>query len=154
MSRQSPTGGTKLRKGATVDIWVSKGSQTVTLIDFRGLDRQARSTTWLDDNDLIGVQKKGRSPDVAAGQVYKQDPPAGTSVKRGDTVTYWVSSGKPQATVPDVTGMTQADAQAALTAEGLLLGTVTTEPSTTVLGGARDQPGPAGRTPRSTRARR
>ena len=106
----------------------------MTLIDFRGLTAK-EVTTWLDDNGLTGVQKKGRSPDVAAGQVYKQDPPAGTSVKRGDSVTYWVSSGKPQATVPDVTGMTQADAQAALTAEDLLLGTVTTEPSTSVSAG-------------------
>ncbi len=30
VSRQAPTGGTKMREGATVDIWVSKGSQTVT----------------------------------------------------------------------------------------------------------------------------
>ena len=134
VSRQSPAGGQKLRKGGTVDIWVSKGPTTVTLIDLRGLTAK-EVTTWLDDNGLTGVQKKGRSPDVAAGKVYKQDPPAGTSVKRGDSVTYWVSSGKPQATVPDVTGMTQADAQAALTAEDLLLGTVTTEPSTSVSAG-------------------
>jgi serine/threonine-protein kinase len=46
-----------------------------------------------------------------------------------------VSSGKPQATVPDVTGMTQADALAALTAEGLALGPVTTETSTEMAAG-------------------
>ncbi len=34
VSRQAPAAGTKLREGATVDIWVSKGSETVTLIDF------------------------------------------------------------------------------------------------------------------------
>ena len=37
VSRQAPTAGTKLRKGATVDIWVSKGSQTApALADFKG----------------------------------------------------------------------------------------------------------------------
>ena len=40
VSRQAPTGGTKMREGATVDIWVSKGSQKASpLADFKGLDR-------------------------------------------------------------------------------------------------------------------
>ncbi len=38
VSRQAPVGGTKLRKGDTVDIWVSKGSETVTLEDLQGVD--------------------------------------------------------------------------------------------------------------------
>ncbi len=37
VSRQAPTAGTKLREGTTVDIWVSKGSEMVTLQDFTGL---------------------------------------------------------------------------------------------------------------------
>ncbi len=36
VSRQAPTPGTKLREGATVDVWVSKGSETVALADFTG----------------------------------------------------------------------------------------------------------------------
>ena len=37
VSRQTPAGGTKLRKGEPVDVWVSKGTSTVTLQDFKGL---------------------------------------------------------------------------------------------------------------------
>jgi len=129
VSRQSPAAGEELDKGDTVDIWVSQGATTVTLIDFRGLSAD-EVAAWLDGNGLKGERKKGRSADVEAGAVYRQDPVAGAAVKRGATVTYWVSSGKPQATVPEVTGMTQADALAALTAEGLALGPVTTETST------------------------
>jgi serine/threonine-protein kinase len=134
VSRQAPAAGEELREGATVDIWVSRGATTVTLIDFRGLSAEDVAA-WLDDNGLEGERRRGRSADVAAGNVFRQDPAAGTSVKRGATVTYWVSSGKPQAVVPDVTGMTQADAQAALSAEDLVLGSVTTEPSTSVSAG-------------------
>ena len=134
VSRQAPVGGTKLRKGDTVDIWVSKGSETVTLEDFKGWTPE-EVRDWLDQNDLSGLEKSGKSGDVDAGQVYKQDPPAGARVKRGDTVTYWVSSGKPQATVPDLTDMTQTEAQAALADAGLVLGVVTPEPSTTVPSG-------------------
>jgi beta-lactam-binding protein with PASTA domain/predicted Ser/Thr protein kinase len=134
VSRQAPVGGTKLRKGDTVDIWVSKGSETVTLADFKGWTPQAVED-WLGKNGLSSVPKSNKSAAVPAGKVFKQDPPAGTTVKRGDTITYWVSSGEPQATVPDLTNKTQDEAQTALADANLLLGVVTPEPSLTVPSG-------------------
>ena len=115
-------------------MWVSQGATTVTLTSFRGLSA-ADVAAYLKSNGLTGVENKGRSSDVAVGQVYKQQPPAGTTVKRGSTVTYWVSSGQPQATVPDVTGMTVSQAQTALQAKGLTLGTPTQQTSTSVSAG-------------------
>ena len=109
VSRQAPTGGTRMREGATVDIWVSKGSETVTLEDMRGWT-EAEVDDYLTKNDLVGDRRTGKSSAVADGQVFRQDPPLGTKVKRGDTVSYWVSTGKPQATVPDLVNLTQADA--------------------------------------------
>lgn len=145
VSRQAPTGGTKLREGATVDIWVSKGSETVDLEDMRGwTDDQVDA--YLSENRLEGDRHTGRSSAVADGQVFKQDPPAGTPVKRGDTVSYWVSTGKPQATVPNLSGMTQDQASAALTDAGLTLGTPTTQTSATVPAGqVISQDPPAGK---------
>ena len=134
VSRQAPPGGTKLRKGDTVDLWVSKGSETVTLKDFTGWSAQ-QVQGWLAKNRLSGNGKHGKSGAVASGEVFKQDPPSGQQVKRGDTITYWVSSGEPQATVPDLTNHTQDAAQTALVDAGLLLGAVTPEPSTTVPSG-------------------
>jgi len=134
VSRQAPVGGTKLRKGDTVDVWVSKGSETVTLADFKSWT-PAAVQGWLDQNGLRGVPKSDKSGAVAPGKVFKQDPPAGSKVKRGDAITYWVSSGKPQAIVPGLTGLTQAEAQAALDGVGLKLGAVTPEMSTTVPSG-------------------
>ncbi len=131
VTRQAPAGGTKLRKGDTVDLWVSKGPATVSLQDFRGWS-PPEVKAWLGKNGLVGVQTTGKTTAVPQGQVFKQSPPAGTSVKRGDTVTYWVSSGKPEVSVPDLTSLTQADAQAALTAAGLRLGAVTSETSSSV----------------------
>jgi eukaryotic-like serine/threonine-protein kinase len=134
VSRQAPAGGTKLRKGETVDVWVSKGSETVTLEDFQGLT-PAAVRDWLKQHGLFGLEKSGKSGAVPTGRVFKQDPLAGDQVKRGYTITYWVSSGKPQATVPDLSNLTQAAAQTALADAGLLLGTVTPEPSTSVPSG-------------------
>ena len=134
VSRQAPVGGTKLRKGDTVDIWVSKGSETVTLESFKGWT-PGEVRDWLERNKLSGLEKSGKSGEVAKGLVFRQDPPAGDSVKRGDTITYWVSSGKPQATVPNLAGLTQDAAKLALADAGLLLGSVIPEPSTTVSSG-------------------
>ena len=134
VSRQAPSGGTRLRKGETVDIWVSKGSETVTLSDFRGWT-PGEVKDWLAQNDLVGVKKSGKSSAVGSGKVFRQDPKADAEVKRGDTVTYWVSSGKPLVSVPDLSGRSQGDAQTALTDAGLVVGTVSTETSTTVPSG-------------------
>ena len=136
VSRQSPAGGTKMREGATVDIWVSKGSQKAPpLRDFEGWTASAVDD-WLTTNDLVGDPRTGKSNKVAEGQVYRQDPAPDTELNRGDTVTYWVSSGKPQVKVPDLSTMTQSEAETAIADAGLTLGSVTQETSTTVPAGS------------------
>ncbi len=134
VTRQAPAAGTSLRKGEPVDIWVSRGSATVPLTDFRGWKPDAVKS-WLSQNGLLGVQHSGKNGSVPQGEVYKQDPPAGSNVQKGDTIKYWVSSGKPQASVPDLSGLAQADAQAALSAAGLMLGAASQQTSTSVPSG-------------------
>jgi beta-lactam-binding protein with PASTA domain/predicted Ser/Thr protein kinase len=129
VARQSPDEGAQLKKGATVTIWVSRGAQTILLPDFRGR-KAADVAAWLKDNGLEGRPKKGPSDNYAEGRVYQQDPAADTELARGETVTYWVSSGAPPVKVPDLIGASRADAIAQLAALGLVAN-VTFEPSTT-----------------------
>ena len=63
---------------------------------------------------------------VPEGEVFKQDPAAGSDAMTGDTVTITVSSGVQQTTVPDLVGMSLEDATAALQEARLKLGGVTT----------------------------
>jgi serine/threonine-protein kinase len=143
VSRQAPTSGTRLREGATVDIWVSKGSQKApALPSFTGWTATAVDD-WLAKYDLKGDRRTGRSAAVEEGQVFRQDPVAGTELDRGDTVSYWVSRGKPQAEVPDLVNRTQADAEIALAEAGLNLGSVTPEASATVPAGSVVRQDPA-----------
>jgi serine/threonine-protein kinase len=147
VSRQAPTAGTRLREGATVDIWVSKGSQKAeALPNFSGWT-PSMVDDWLARNDLQGDPRTGRSNAVSEGQVFRQDPAPGAELNRGDTVSYWVSRGKPQVEVPNLVNRTQADAQAALADAGLELGNVTPETSEAVPAGSviRQDP-PAGET--------
>ncbi len=134
VARQAPEGGTELREGAVVELWISRGAKALTLEDFKGWTAQ-EVRDWLDANELRGVEKSGKSDKVETGQVFRQDPVAGTQVERGDSVTYWVSSGIPQATVPNLANMTQSEAEAALADAKLRLGTVRTETSSSVAAG-------------------
>ena len=62
------------------------------------------------------------SADVPEGQVTRQSPAAGTQVPEGSTVQLWLSSGPPEATVPDVIGMEEAEAAATLRQADLIVG--------------------------------
>jgi beta-lactam-binding protein with PASTA domain len=59
------------------------------------------------------------SPTTARGTVMEQSPQPGDRIAKGSTVTIWVSTGKPQATVPDVKGHPLTDAIAQLASAGL-----------------------------------
>jgi serine/threonine-protein kinase len=129
---QQPGSGSRLAKGGTVDIWVSRGPASTTLQDLTGFTPSAVNA-YLAKYGLIGHELFGTSTTVPKGEVYRQRPAAGTTLQRGATVTYWVSSGQPQVKVPDLSGLDQTQATAALQAVGLLLGTpVATTTSDTV----------------------
>ncbi len=129
VARQSPEGRSDATKGSTVTLWVSRGPETLPLPNFKGWTED-EVVAWLEDNDFTGERKSGGS-EVPKGRVFKQDPAAGTSVDRGATVTYWVSSGRPQVAVPDLTGMSRVDAIAALNEVGLQLGAIDPQASDT-----------------------
>jgi beta-lactam-binding protein with PASTA domain len=59
------------------------------------------------------------SADVPAGSIASQEPSAGILVASGSQVTVLLSAGSDTFPLPDVTGMTLADARAALRAKGL-----------------------------------
>jgi serine protease len=87
------------------------------------------------DLELGGVTTQV-SGTVATGNVISQSVVAGASVAPGTAVAIVVSSGPPPpVAVPSVVGQTQAAATSALTGAGFVLGTVTTESSTTVPSG-------------------
>jgi beta-lactam-binding protein with PASTA domain len=67
--------------------------------------------------------------------VISESPVAGTSVSTGSAVNIVVSTGPAPVVVPNVVGDTQAAATTAITGAGLVLGTVTTQNSSTVASG-------------------
>jgi beta-lactam-binding protein with PASTA domain len=84
----------------------------------------------------VGTVTTAYSDTVPAGEAISQDPVAGTAVPSGSAVDLVVSLGPLEMLdVPDVVGISQADAEAAIAAAGLSVGTVSTAYSDTVPAG-------------------
>jgi len=120
VARQRPREGAEVDDGAKVDLWVSRGPLHIPSPNLTGM-RSAAATALLERESLASRKRKAATRNVPKGEIYRQEPAAGATVTRGDTVTFWVSSGPPMVTVPDVVGRSSGDASAALEAEGFVV---------------------------------
>ena len=117
VARQAPRGGASVDDGVKVDLWVSRGPLHIPAPDLTGLAAGV-ARSQLEAASLSSSRHRAASKTTPKGQIFRQDPAAGVTVQRGDTVAFWVSSGPPKITVPDVVGLSQGDAKAALEADG------------------------------------
>jgi serine/threonine-protein kinase len=114
-----PPAGTKLKRGDTVTVSVSKGHAPVAVPNVVGQSPDAATGT-LGQLGFQVARAEGRTTAVAAGQVMTVTPGPGDGKQPyGSSVTITVSVGVPQVTVPDVTGQPKDAAVAALQAAGL-----------------------------------
>lgn len=126
---------------------VPDSSRIVPDVVTMSYDRAERVIT---DTDLVAVRRDVSDAAVPAGSVVRTDPPAGTSVAPGGTVTIFVSTGVRTVPMPTVAGLPEQGARDALTAAGLRVGTITprNDPDlaagTVIEAAAADGPAPAG----------
>jgi serine/threonine-protein kinase len=80
---------------------------------------QAQAEQQIRAAGLVPSAQKHSNDSVPQGQVYKQDPAAGSKTDKGGTVTLWVSTGPPKVTMPDVKGEQWTQAQQTLANLGL-----------------------------------
>jgi beta-lactam-binding protein with PASTA domain len=132
---QSPLAGSKVSSGARVSVVVSSGPGSAALQSVEGLTA-AEAINRLRAAGFKPTRKDQPSAKVAQGKVIGSEPPAGTELQVGSPVAVLVSSGPAQLRVPDVSGDSQSGAEAALTAVGLAVGTVTQQVSATQAAGS------------------
>ncbi len=108
---------------------------TLALVpDVVGMTEAAADSAITGAGLVVGNVSYQCSDTVAAGLVISQDPTGGTQVNVGSSVDLVVSTGQP--VVPDVTGMTEADAITAINGTAnISYGTSTTQCSDTVPAG-------------------
>jgi eukaryotic-like serine/threonine-protein kinase len=127
---ESPRSGLSVKKGTRVTLTVSSGPARIPLRKVEGLS-EAEAVAALRAAGFKPITKTKPSSSVAEGVVIGTEPPAGTRVPVGSTVTVLVSSGPASVRVPDTTGQSRTAAEASLTTAGLAVGTVTQEASST-----------------------
>jgi serine/threonine-protein kinase len=91
--------------------------------------------TALQALELVPVTQEVASAEVERGLVIGFDPASGTAANKGDQVTILVSAGPDSFEVPDLAGLSQADARAKLAEYNLKAGDVADEPSAKVASG-------------------
>jgi serine/threonine-protein kinase len=115
---QNPVEGSTVRAGDTVELQVSLGKPKVTIPDLVARSQVAAASQLGNLGLIVGDPVQEPSDDIEAGLVIRTDPPAGTQVEEGTTVTLVVSSGPAPVAVPNVVGQTEEQATASLQAAG------------------------------------
>ncbi|SNR34077.1 serine/threonine protein kinase [Blastococcus mobilis] len=118
--RFDPPAGTELKRDQVVTVFVSLGHAPVAVPDVTGQSPEQAQANLESLGFTVTRGEDGRSADVDTGEVMAVSPaPAAGPAPYGSEVTITVSAGLPLVTVPDVVGMTEDEARAALEAAGL-----------------------------------
>ena len=110
-----PAAGEPVRIGSTVTLHVSRGPEPVQVPSVVGSDIVEAEQRPAELGLQVADRTRRFDPDVPANQVLDISPTPGTELTRGGEVTLVINSGL---TVPDVEGMSESEATAALNAAG------------------------------------
>ncbi len=138
---QDPEGGSQADKGSEVTLTVSSGPDQVTIPSLNGFKYSEAKDLLESDKYGLKVKKTEQDSSAPENEVINSNPPGGTAVDKGSTVTLLVSKG--QATVPNLVGMNVDDAKSALQDAGLKA-SVNEQPSDQPEGQVTDQSVPQG----------
>jgi serine/threonine-protein kinase len=115
-----PPAGTDLKRDQVVTVIVSLGHAPVAIPDVTGQSPEQAASNLTAAGFKVARGEDGRSAAVDVGEVMAIAPaPAAGPQPFGSTVTISVSTGLPQVKVPELKGMTEEEATAALQAVGL-----------------------------------
>ncbi len=116
--RTVPREGEEVTVGTRVRLLVSQGPERTSVPDVVGLSRSSADSRLRGEGLGVGVREQ--ESEEPEGTVIAQDPAGGSSVEQGTTVTITVSTGIPQASVPNVVGLGGADAATQIGNAGLV----------------------------------
>jgi beta-lactam-binding protein with PASTA domain len=140
--------GLALVAAVVVALWLAGAfTGNVTVPDLNGMTLDEARTTLSDVGLELGDLTNGEGKTgVPQGTVVDQSPAAGDKVDEGSAVDL-VVAGAPNVVMPDLVGLSQAEAEAAVTAAGLIVERViTVYSSDTPAGKVADQTPSAGTT--------
>jgi serine/threonine-protein kinase len=118
---QTPSAGVEVGRGTPVNVVVSTGPELVVLPDLTGLSEREAVAALNQLGLRFTFAPEEHSSTVAEGLVIRTDPLPDTEMQSGDTVLLVISQGPAPVAVPNLIGLTPAQAEAILDDIGLAL---------------------------------
>ena len=117
---QSISEGQMVKKDTQITVFVSMGQSTEKVPDVYG-ELESYAVSKLKTNGFATKIVEEAHDEVEEGYVIRTEPQRTTVVAEGETITIFVSTGKPQkfVSIPDVVGQPEEQAKEALQSEGL-----------------------------------
>lgn len=121
-----------VRRNSVVGVKISLGREQVEVPDLRGLTELEGQIRLENVGLVLGEVVKEPNAELQEGLIFKQVPEAGERAPHGEKIKVFVSQGVQTTTVgvPYMIGKSLEQAKNELTALGLLLGRVVTQPTT------------------------
>lgn len=128
--KQYPKAGRAVKGSHSIDVTVVKDSDGFVLKDYKNKDYETVKAQLEDEGLNVRIEEQN-SDDVAEGRIISQSPAKGVSLNKGDTVTLYVSIGEggDGIVVPNLIGLTKAEAKRRTEQENLTVGNFTYEDS-------------------------
>lgn len=130
--RQSPPPGIRVKVGEFAHVVISLGAQNVTIPLLADKSLRAARIQLLRSGLQIGEISSIEMPGTTDESVLQQNPPAGSATASSPHVDLLVAEPPSPAVyvMPDLTGMTLAEAETELTSAGLKVSNITNLPLT------------------------
>ncbi|MDA2954877.1 MAG: Stk1 family PASTA domain-containing Ser/Thr kinase [Actinomycetota bacterium] len=117
---QNPKVDTQVRSGSTISVVVSGGIGQALVPNVQGqISTAAQQLLQSAPYNFIVSLADEQSTTIEKGRVIRTEPAIGTQSPAGSSIVVFVSSGGNKVSMPQVEGMTEADARAQLAAVGL-----------------------------------
>jgi eukaryotic-like serine/threonine-protein kinase len=110
---QRPGAGRSAESGSTIEITVSDGQGIDQVPAVQGL-RRSEARQRLSDAGFKIEEERRSSNTIDENRAISTDPPAGSQLEGGASVTLVISTGPPVVTVPSVVGQSRREATATL----------------------------------------
>ncbi|CAM4039894.1 Stk1 family PASTA domain-containing Ser/Thr kinase [Lederbergia lenta] len=102
--KTDPKANNKVKKGSTVNVYISSGKEKFRLSDYRGKQFEA-ITQLLDDEGFQDITSEPRHDDSPAGTILEQEPGVDVEVVPEETtLNFIVSAGEEKITLKDLQG--------------------------------------------------
>ncbi len=135
---QNPDADTQVKSSGVINVIVSNGPGSVSIVSYIN-ETFAKVEKELTEKGIV-VEKVEESSDIyPSGIIVAQEPASGTMVNVGETVVLHVSTGSKNSTVPNLLGMSEANARALIERSGFEVGEVVRGHSDEVSGRVYDQ---------------